>query len=47
MEHWRKIKDFDNYEVSTEGRIRNRRTGKIKTQYKIPDRPIYTSTFME
>lgn len=30
FEFWLPIKDFPNYEVSTEGRIKNMRTGKIK-----------------
>lgn len=33
MEQWKQIKGYDNYECSTEGRIRNKKTGRIlKTQ---------------
>lgn len=29
MEQWKQIKGYDNYECSTEGRIRNKKTGRI------------------
>ena len=29
MEQWRKLENYDNYEVSTEGRVRNSSTGRI------------------
>ncbi len=33
MENWRTVEDFDHYEVSREGRIRNRTTGLVLTPY--------------
>ena len=32
MEEWKQIDEYDNYEVSTEGRVRNRTTGRIMAQ---------------
>ena len=32
MERWRKIRDYDNYEISDEGRVRNSKTGRILKQ---------------
>ena len=31
MEEWKPLRETDQYEVSTEGRIRNVRTGRILT----------------
>lgn len=33
MEEWKRIRDYD-YEVSTEGRVKNMQTGKILKQYE-------------
>jgi hypothetical protein len=39
MEHWVDLVRFPNYEISTHGRVRNRRTGHILTPF--PDRYGY------
>lgn len=40
MEQWKKIKDFENYEVSDEGRIRNTKTNRI-LKLKLGNRGYY------
>lgn len=39
-EEWRQIRDATNYEVSDEGRVRNKKTGRILKQQKISNTPI-------
>ena len=44
-EYWKEIESFPNYEVSTEGRVRNKRTGRVRSLCK-SERWSYYSVYL-